>query len=145
MLLLSSLEFFRELLSAQVLHLSSNEHQIYLLIHASRDWFPESLCASPKIFFQFVINTHNGLHMASMFTSLCEFHGSCIVYQFNMSKTAASSSGKSAVLFFSPLLQLFLQVTHSNSKQPALPPTLNQHVSKGEVRECKSFFYIRWV
>lgn len=103
----------------QPVHLSQSEYQIYLLIHASRDWFPETLSASPRIFFQFVINTDNGLHMASMFASLCEFHGSCIVYQFNMSKTAASSSGKSA----RPFLQ---------SSTPAIPTShpLQQQASQ---------------
>lgn len=38
-----------------------------------------------------------------MFTSLCDFCSSCIVYQFNMFKTDACSVGKSA----SPSLQSF--------------------------------------
>lgn len=52
-------------------------------------------------FFQFLINTDNKLHMASMFTSLCEPCSSCTVYQFNMFKTDASSVTNSASLFSS--------------------------------------------
>lgn len=55
--------------------------------------------------------------MASMLTSLCEFHSSCIVYQFSMFRTDASSVDKTASLFFNLLPELFLKVTHPTPTQ----------------------------
>lgn len=55
-----------------------------------------------------------------MFTSLCEFHSSCIVYQFSMFKTGASSVDKSASPSLQYSTQLSLKATYSNTK-PTLP------------------------
>lgn len=74
--------------------------------------------------------------MAFMFTSLCEFCSSCIVYQFNMFKTDASSVNNSASLFPQPFTSAIPKNNHSNPNA-ALPPTLNRHVSKGKIREFK--------
>lgn len=71
--------------------------------------------------------------MAFMFTSLREFCSSCIVYQYNMFKTDASSVNNSASLFLQSFTSAIPKNNHSNTK-PALPLTLNHHVSKSEIR-----------
>ena len=78
--------------------------------------------------------------MASMFTSLCEFHSSCIVYQFSMFKTGASSVDKSA----SPSLQYSTPAvpkSHPFQHQANFALTLNCHVPKGEIRKFESISF----
>ena len=67
------------------------------------------------------MNTDDELHMVSMFTSLCEFHGSCVDNKFSMFKVDASSVGKSA----SPSLQYSIPVipkSHPFQHQSNLAP-----------------------
>lgn len=67
------------------------------------------------------MNTDDELHMVYMFTSLSEFHSSCIIYQFSMFKVDASSMGKSA----SPSLQYSIPVipkSHPFQHQSNLAP-----------------------
>lgn len=71
-----------------------------------------------------------------MFTSPCKFHSSCIVYQFTMFKTGASSVDKSA----SPSPQYStpaIPKSHSFRHQANVAPILNCHVPKGEIRKFK--------